>query len=71
MKVKIFSNSTSINELEIQINQFIEENNVEVLSINTSISPMHDLYYGGGVRNQWEQYTISLVYKSINRVEHE
>lgn len=69
MKVKIFSNSTSINELEIQINQFIEENNVEVLSLNTSISPMHDLFYDGGVRNQWEQYTISLVYKSINRVE--
>ena len=63
MKVKIFSNSTSINELEIQINQFIEENNVEVLSINTSISPMHDLFYDGGVCNQWEQYTISLVYK--------
>lgn len=69
MKVKIFSNSTSINDLEIQINQFIEENNVEVLSLNTSISPMHDLFYDGGVRNQWEQYTISLVYKSINRVE--
>lgn len=64
MKVKIFNSSTSIKDLEADINKFIEEENAEVISINTSITPMHDLFYDGNVCNQWEEYTAVLIYNN-------
>ena len=63
MKIKIFNSRISISDLELEINKFIEEENAEVISINTSITPMHDLFYDGNIRNQWEEYTIVLIYK--------
>ena len=65
MKVKIFNISTSIKDLEAEINKFIEDENAEVISINTSITPMHDLFYDDGkVCNQWEEYTAVLIYNN-------
>lgn len=70
MKVKIFNNSTSIKDLEEEINQFIQEEEVEILSINTSITPMHDLFHDCTVRNQWEEYTCVLLYNELTATFH-
>ena len=63
MKIKIFNSRISISDLELEINKFIEEENAEVISTTISILPMHDLFHDGSICNQWEEYTMVLIYK--------
>ena len=63
MKVKIFIFSSSINEDdESVINEFITQNNVNVISLTFNVVPMHDLFYDGNVCNQWVEYIVVLMY---------
>ena len=62
MKIKTFVFTDSIDEDEI--NGFISDNNVEVISLAFSVHPMHDLYsVNGTICNQWNEYVGVLIYK--------
>ena len=63
MKVKTFIFSSSINEKdEAVINDFIHDNNIDVVSLTFNAVPMHDLFYDGNVCNQWIEYIGVLIY---------
>lgn len=50
MKVKTFIFPSSINEKdEAVINDFIKDNNIDVVSLTFNAVPMHDLYYDGNI----------------------
>ena len=63
VKVKTFVFPSSINEKdESVINEFITQNNVNVISLTFNVVPMHDLFYDGNVCNQWVEYIGVLIY---------
>jgi hypothetical protein len=63
MKVKTFIFPSSINDKdEAVINEFITQNNVNVISLTFNVVPMHDLHCDGNVCNQWVEYIGVLIY---------
>jgi hypothetical protein len=63
MKVKTFIFAISINEKdEDVINEFIMQNNANVISLTFNVVPMHDLHYDGNICNQWVEYIGVLIY---------
>ena len=63
MKVKTFIFPSSINEKdEAVINDFIKDNNIDVVSLTFNVVPMHDLFYDGNICNQWVEYIGVLIY---------
>lgn len=67
MKVKFFENpnATSFSDFEKEINEFIDREKVGIVSIIPTVMPMHDLQYDGAVCNQWNQFTVTLIYKEL------
>ena len=62
-KIKLFSSNT-IEQCEEEVNKFISDNFIDIVSINTSVHPMHDEYDNGTICNRWSEYIVTLIYKS-------
>lgn len=67
MKVKFFENPNagSFSDFEDEINKFISKENIKVISITSNITPMHDLFEDGRICNQWDQFSVTLIYKEL------
>lgn len=63
IQTKIFSD-TCAEGLEKSINNWLKENNVQILDIHTTVCPMFDLYQNRepSICNQWEQYITTIIY---------
>lgn len=67
MKVKFFENPSaySFSDFENEINEFINQEKIEIVSITQTVTPMHDLWEDGRICNQWNQFIVILIYKEL------
>lgn len=65
MEIEIFESQQSAADLQEKINAWTKEVNPEIISVNVSVTPMYDMYYGRApeICNQWQSYTAAIVYK--------
>lgn len=66
MKVKLISAISSIEELELAINKFIEENKIEVISIQITAHVMNDYFMDSApprICNTWYEYIAVVSHK--------
>lgn len=65
MKVKFFTSSESFEALENEINEFVDAENVGVISLTPNTLYGHDFFEDGRICNQWIDYTVTLIYKEL------
>jgi hypothetical protein len=62
MKTEIIT-SQNVAEAQEQINKFLLNNPINVVSVEVRPYNLHDLFYDGNVCNQWIEYITTILYK--------